>query len=208
VQVTAGPLLADVAGDSLPEILVTTDLGLVYVFDGGGRLVAGYPRKVLPDLFPAALLAGDVDGDAGAVEAVAVSAVSAVALAPDGGSGRVPWGAEGGDAGRRRFAAALPPVQAAARLRRLERPILAHPNPSRDGLVQLRITALRPGPYDVRIYNLEGEQVFESRGMLTPGTVEIPWRCGACASGVYLARFVSPAAGVTTPLVEPITVVR
>ena len=40
------------------------------------------------------------------------------------------------------------------------------------------------------------------------GTLEIPWRCDDCASGVYLCRFVSAAAGVTAPLIEPITVLR
>lgn len=207
LQVTSGPVVADVAGDELPEILVGTDLGLVYALDATGRVVEGYPRKLQPDLVPATLLAEDVDGD-GACEIVAVSAWSAGALSPPGGSGRPGWTAPGGDPARTRFAVPTSAIAAGERLQARERPLLAYPNPARDGFVQLRITARQSGPYALAIYNLEGQKVFEQQGNLDPGTHEIAWSCAGMASGVYLCRFVSAAAGVGEPLVEPITLLR
>jgi hypothetical protein len=75
--------------------------------------------------------------------------------------------------------------------------------------VRLRVTVRSDGPYEIRIYNLEGQQVFANQGFARAGAPqEIEWRVADVASGVYLCRFVSVAAGVGTPLVEPITVVR
>jgi hypothetical protein len=94
-------------------------------------------------------------------------------------------------------------------LRSSERPLLAYPNPARrTDVVQLRLTAREAGPFDLAIYTLEGEEVFARRGTLAAGTQEIAWRCGDLAPGVYFCRFVSPAAGVATPQVEPISLVR
>ena len=207
VQITAGPLVADVAGDSLPEILVSTDLGLVYALDAGGRPVAGFPRKLLPDRFPAALLATDVDGD-GAADVVAVSALGAAAVSPAGGTGRVDWGAIQGSAAHHGFASAATPVHAGARLAAGERPFLAYPNPVRAGKVTLRITARREGPYALAIYNLEGQRVFEQSGTVPIGTKDFAWDCSGVAAGIYVCRFVCAAAGVDVPQVHPITVLR
>ena len=121
------------------------------------------------------------------------------------------WTMEKGGAGRTGFAHAegTPVADGAPRLRALERPFLAHPNPSRGEAVWLRIAAPVEGPYEIRIYNLEGELVFENRGMTQPGTTqEVAWSVSDVASGVYLCRFWSAAAGVSSPLVERITVLR
>jgi hypothetical protein len=208
LRITTEPLVVDVAGDSLPELLVSTDLGLVYALDAAGRPVAGWPRKLLPDLFPSALLAADVDGVGSDYEILAVSQVSAAALTAVGGSTRPGWTATGGGSSHRRYAVAGAALQARDRLVRAERPLLAYPNPAREGLVQLRITAQESGPFALSIYNLEGQRVWEQNGTLRAGTQEIPWNCSGMASGVYLCRFVSAAAGVPSPRVEPITLLR
>jgi hypothetical protein len=93
-------------------------------------------------------------------------------------------------------------------LRAAERPLLAYPNPAKTDVVQLRMTAQSAGPFDLRIYTLEGEEVFARQGTLVPGTQEVPWRCGDLAPGVYFCRFVSAAAGVPSPQIEPISLVR
>jgi hypothetical protein len=207
LRITAGPVVADVAGDSLPEILVATDIGLVYALDASGSLVPGYPRKLLPDRYPSGLLTTDVNGD-GATDILAVSPLGAVALSPEGGTGRVDWGANHGDAAHHGFAPAATPVRRTVRLTAGERPFLAYPNPAREGLVTLRITALQDGPYAVAIYNLEGQRVFGRTGTVHSGTQEIAWDCKGVASGIYVCRFVSAAAGVPAPQVHPITVLR
>ncbi len=212
LEITTPPLVADVSGDDLPEILFGTSIGLLYALDASGTLVAGFPRKALPDLLPAVLLAEDLDGVAGTREVIGVSAVSASVFALPGGlSARPAWGTPRGGAARTGFVAAegIPIAAAPDRLRSLERPFRAYPNPARTDQVRLRIAAQGDGPYEIRIYNLEGELVFESRGMARAGAPqEVPWSVAHLASGVYLCRFVSPAAGVTAPLVERITVVR
>jgi hypothetical protein len=209
LEIVAAPMVADVAGDSLPEILVTTDRGLVYALDANGHVVDGYPRKMLPDRFPAAIYAADVDAD-GAPEIFGLSSIAANAAAPPGGSLRAGWTVPGGDFARTRFATTPGPLQspAATRLQALERPLVAYPNPARDGMVQLRMTASRPGPFTVAIYTLEGERVFEQHGTLAAGTQEIAWRCAGMAPGVYVCRFVSEAAGIVEPMTAPITLVR
>ena len=39
---------------------------------------------------------------------------------------------------------------------------------------KLRMTAQVAGPFDLRIYTLEGEEVFARQGTLVPGTQEVP----------------------------------
>ena len=212
-HIVTPPVVADVTGDALPEILCSTDTGLLYALDASGALVPGYPRKVLPDLYPAALLAEDLDGVRETREVIAVSSASASVFSLPGGASESPgWVSLGAGAARTSFATAAPagPVGGpGTRLAALEQPFLAYPNPARGQQVLLRITASSEGPYEIRIYNLEGELVFENHGVAHAGAAqEIPWSVSHLASGVYLCRFVSVAAGVPSPLVERISVLR
>jgi hypothetical protein len=201
-------VVADVGGDALPEYVFATDLGLVYALDVDGEPLPGYPRKTLIDLLPSAILLADVDADAATREIVAVSTLSAAVLAPGGDASIPGWTEITGTSARTRFSPSTAPRPESDRLLALERPFFAYPNPASDDVVRLRITARSQGPYDIRIYNLEGEQVFQQNGIATQGTQEIVWATGELASGTYLCRFVSAAAGVTSPLIEPVTLVR
>jgi hypothetical protein len=210
MQIVAPPVVADVTGDALPEIVFTTDLGLVYVLDANGDPVPGYPRKMMPDQIPAAVLVGNADADATTREVIGVSEVSIGVVAPSGGdAGLRGWTQSGGDAGRTRFAVS-PGAQSpgSERLLALEQAFQAYPNPANGSSVRLRFTGRSLGRYDIRIYNLEGEQVFTRIGDTVTGPQEVEWNLDGMASGVYLCRFVSAAAGVSSPLIEPITVVR
>lgn len=210
VRIVTPPLLVDVTSDALPEVMFSTNLGLLYVLDASGALVPGYPRKALPDLTPSAVLAADLDGAEASLEVIGVSPsnISGFAL-PGGGSGSPGWASLGGGPGRTAFASPdSAATDARERVLALERPFMAYPNPARQPVVKLRIAARAAGPYEIRIYNLEGEQVWENRGVTVDGVQEVTWDAGALASGVYLCRFVSAAAGVSAPMVEPITLVR
>jgi hypothetical protein len=211
-KIVTPPLLVDVTGDPLPEILFATDLGLIYTLDATAQVLPGYPRKALPDLAPASLLAADLDGLDNSLEVIGVSSINAAVFSlPGGGAGGPAWSSLGAGPGRTAFVGTDSTLvgDAGERIRQLERPFMAYPNPARKANhVQLRITARSAGPYEIRIYNLEGEQVWSQSGMTRTGVQEIEWSVGALASGVYLCRFVSAAAGVTSPMVEPITLVR
>lgn len=208
-ELTTPAVVADVTGDALPEYVFATDLGLVYVLDADGGLLPGFPRKMLIDLLPSALILDDLDDDTATRELVAVSPLAASVLAPAGGAAASPgWTQIAGNAAQTRFARAGAELPEAGRVARLERPFVAYPNPTNEPLVRLRITARSEGPFDIRIFNLEGELVFQRRGVAAEGTQEIEWPTGGLASGTYLCRFVSAAAGVTTPLIEPVTLLR
>ena len=210
VQIVSMPGVADVTGDALPEFVFTTDLGLVYILDADGSPIAGYPRKMLPDDIPGQVLVADVDDDASTREVVAVSDVSISVVAPAGGDATLSaWTHDAGDAGRTRYAVApLAQQNGSDRLLALEKSFQAYPNPARGSWVRLRFTSRSVGPFDIRIYNLEGEQVFNRMGNTVSGPQEVEWNVEGLASGVYLCRVHSAAAGVSAPLIEPITVVR
>jgi hypothetical protein len=152
-------------------------------------------------------LAADLDAD-GTLEILGATPRDANAVAPAGGAATLGWKATDGDVAHTRFAVAGARVSGSARLVARERALLAWPNPARGGVVQLRITANRAGPFAVSIYNLEGQRVFEQSGQLQAGTQEIPWTTSGVAPGVYVCRFVSEAAGASSPLLSPITVLR
>jgi hypothetical protein len=210
MQIVSMPVVADVAGDALPEFVFTTDLGLVYILDADGSPIDGYPRKMLPDDIAAQMLVADLDDDPSTREVVAVSEVSISVVAPPAGNALLSaWTHDRGDAGRTRFAVSPADQQGSRdRLLAIEPSFQAYPNPSRGGWVRLRFTSRSVGPFDIRIYNLEGEQVFNRMGNTVSGPQEVEWNVDGMASGVYLCRFHSVAAGVSSPLIEPITVVR
>ncbi len=54
---------ADLDGDGLPEVLAATNLGMVYLWDGGGNLLPGWPLSAASVRVMSGAAVGNLDGD-------------------------------------------------------------------------------------------------------------------------------------------------
>jgi hypothetical protein len=202
-------VVADIDGDDLNEVLVVTSFGLLHAFDAAGGNAPGYPRKYSGGGAIAPLLA-DVDrqgrqrrtllffealGDTLESPRRSRSArlnVADLAEAPSRSPRPAEWWGLGGGAQRlfrgRRGAPSTNtgPVEQL----RAQRP-LVYPNPAgSDGdLVFVRYYSAAEQTAQLRVFTLEGEEIFETSAQSRAGqTAEMVWSSRGLAPGPYLCR--------------------
>jgi M6 family metalloprotease-like protein len=193
-------------------VIAGTDAGITYIFDHGGELVTGWPRKT------------------------AGSAVEPVDLTSDGGSAYYSWidiidnSEESGfglwreESGRARWQRAsfgefdAPSswgsvyggperdswVQRSSGFETeqadwadLDRNLVIYPNPSSGDRVAFHFTAPGEGEATLDIMTLEGDRVLERSMSLSGGQAEFAVSMSEQASGIYLCRIVVTSGGRT-----------
>lgn len=191
-------------------ILAGTEPGLLYVFDHGGELVRGYPRKMGSSFDQAvdlvyekgeALLAYlDCCRDAARYPAelrkrnrgVMKWRVAPYAEVFDGFS----WGQVWGDAGR--TACARPSgtgVEPSEEWLNFSNSLVVYPNPSNGDRVGFHFIAPGDGRARIEIMTLTGELVSEQVKNLSGGEDEFVVSMNGNASGVYICRLVITVGG-------------
>ena len=195
--IEAPPVLADIDGDSSPDIFVGTRGGLLYGLTARGQHLPGFPLMVAGPIVASPLI-DDLDDD-GTLELVVYTADGSAqlfhleAIDPAYTGNDIIWGQLGGgpgNAGRllREMGEIAPPPDTV--LLPPDRAYL-YPNPVRYGdHARIRFFLSQPAAVSVAIYNPIGEKV----GALThdnpvPNTDnEIAWDVTDYASGLYLCR--------------------
>lgn len=217
---SGSPLVADVDGNGLAEVVVSLDNGLIVALDAAGRTIAGWPLAIqggasstplILSLDDAAntptppgpawthlVIGGDDDGALNAFQlpARADSALFTI----DGVSARTPWAEFGGN---RRHTSVLEDVyQGSVRSIAValdENSVYCFPNPSRGPDVGVAYT-LGQGvtSVEIRVLDPMGNEVSRVAGPTGPAQNVVRIPVTNLASGVYVVRVevVGPGGGV------------
>jgi hypothetical protein len=200
-----------------------TDAGLLFILDGGGELVHGYPKRTASS-FDQAVTISERGGEPvySFVDAIYNEGINPFYdFRPACGSVRwrlgpfegldveSSWTTPLGDAGRTAFAAASSGFEGpAADWRLAAEDLVIYPNPSRDGEVGVHFNAPSSGDARVVIMDLAGELVYEDSKTLSGGEDEFRVSLRGAASGIYLCRLVIRSAGETVEARGKFAVVR
>jgi len=200
-----------------------TDAGLLFILDGGGELVPGYPKRIASS-FDQAVTISAPGGlpvysyvDAIYNEGInpfydfrPVSGSVKWRLGPfEGMDEEASWTTIWGDAARTAFAPASPGFESlVADWRLAGDDLVIYPNPSRDGEVGVHFNAPASGDAWVGIMDLAGELVYEDRKALSGGEDEFRVSLQGAASGIYLCRLVIRSGGETVEARGKFAVVR
>ncbi len=201
MQVGGAPLLADMTGDGLSELLVFGDSGHLIIVDENAEPVLGTPRS----------LAGEAPADLYARNGMLRAASWRGFLLGFDGQGdgaEAEWGLPGGGADRsgrwQRRHPFLPDLDATE----ADQWVL-YPNPA-DGWVRLQ----HPGAEEnlqikLELFDLEGQRLLEDFAYSTGGPFEAELDLQSLASGVYFLRAeVSLHAEVQYSFVRSVAVLR
>lgn len=205
-----------------PVVAAASELGVVYLFDGSGALLRGWPRRLAAGFAGGPRLVGASGGERmlGFLD-LRNRALTDLAFpgAPGGCSvrwRRLPvavlaesWAGAWGDAQRTSFArpatgGAVDPGEWLA----LDRDLIVYPNPSNGERVYFHFVAPADGEARLEIMTLQGEIVYEAARPTGGGEDEFVVAMSDRASGVYLCRLVLEADGRRTQAVKKFAIVH
>jgi hypothetical protein len=212
--VGTGPLMADLTGDGVAELLQGSADGTVHAFDGEGQEIPGWPLAATG--FP--VVAGPLpvpNADAGSLELLVGDARGFAALLLPGAEAHDPragemWRPDGGPERRHVYGRALVPVpEGMAELIDPGRVIFT-PNPAVGARAALRARMGRPGTIHLRLYDTRGQRVWEDSYAPPDVAEEVVWPLDlrSVAPGLYVARIVAEGDGQEVRLLRKLAVVR
>ncbi len=209
-KIQSSPILADLDGDSAPEILVGSNAQQLAAYHANGKMAADFPLSTGAAVNSAAAVS-DLDND-GDME---------IALVADDGflyvwdldvplvPANVPWGSFLADARHTNSNLTLktPPAPQGRLLP--ANLVYNYPNPTEGSLTTIRYRLNFPAQVRIKIFDLAGELVDELRG---PGFAqadnEVNWPLNNIESGVYLARVEAQGNGLKDVVIFKIAVIK
>ena len=210
VRVSGSPIAASVAGRSY--VAAATDAGILFVFDGQGALVPGWPRKTTGVSYHTVdFVARDDEGLIAYIDQVFnANDDDFFALRPEGGRARwraAPfasfdalraWSGVFGGPGRAAFATGSQGGGEAPRAwTELASNLVVYPNPSDGRRVAFHFSAPETGSARLQILTLAGETVLERSMRMLGGETEFAVSMSGSAPGIYLCRVVVTSGGRT-----------
>ncbi|PID80508.1 hypothetical protein CSB20_07160 [bacterium DOLZORAL124_64_63] len=207
-RLAGDPLVGDITGDGVNEVMISTSGGHLIGLDARGRLLPELPFKWGDDGTGALALAGDGAGHT-LLWMVSPGGYATEPLARNHVNGRVMamgWGpiAAAGTRTSQWLGTAGGPLRLGpsgeARALGAEAPLAAemgrallYPNPIHDTNLTVRFYAPAAGEARFHLYNLEGQEISQARFPTTAGAVnEHQMDVSGLVSGMYLARLIYP----------------
>lgn len=198
-----------ITGVSSPDgglVFIGTDCGLLYVLDGGGRLVAGFPRKV------GSGFSSSIDflpGDTAGITYADGGYVRWRALPTGGGIQEGIWGTVWGDYSRTAYREGSEGwIETEDEWLQLASGLIVYPNPSDGERIGFHFAAPEEGEARLEIMNLTGELVLKEQKRLGGGEDEIVISMKGKASGIYLCRLVVTSNGHSVEAYRKFAIVR
>jgi M6 family metalloprotease-like protein len=212
----SGPLIGDVTGDAIPEVLQGSADGTIHAFSGttadeapGWPRVVGFGIAAGPMPAPTApdggleLMVADREGFATLLGA---------GLAPRAIRPGEMWRADGGPERRHVYPRALVPAPAPSATLLDPSRLRFTPNPIVGPRGALRARMGQPGTLRLRLYDTRGQRVWESAYQPDDIDEEIVWPLdvSGLAPGLYVARIVAAArsGGEEVRLLRKLAIVR
>lgn len=209
-MIASSPILADLDGDGIPEIIVGSNENQLIAFHANGDLAAGFPLSTGGTITATAAISDlENDGDADIAVASEDGFLYLWDLPNDYDPGTIPWASLFKDP---RNTNANPEVfQQEPPSGRLMPTNLVYnyPNPTEGDKTTIRYRLNFPAVVRIKIYDLAGDFVDELFG---PGIAqadnEVDWQLNNIESGVYLARIEAQAGAQTDVTIIKIAVVK
>ncbi len=206
---TLTPVVADVDGDGIQDVLVAGADGNVYVYRGDGRLLEGFPLAMSgPGL--GSLAAADLNND-GVLELIGASGNGYVHVwrLPNS-KGAAAWPMLYHDplhsslnANRETPA----PIAAAALMP--EKSVYNYPNPTAGNATRIRYFLRETARVKISIFDTAGDLVIEMDGPgLAAADNEVEWNLDGVQSGIYLAKVEAEGEGQRAVKIIKIAVVK
>ncbi|MBN1163525.1 MAG: T9SS type A sorting domain-containing protein [Candidatus Krumholzibacteriota bacterium] len=205
-------------------VVAGTDIGIIYIFDHAGELVAGYPKRIagafdqpLDLMSPAGkpvfmyLDALYNRGENPFYDFRPAGGVIKWRAGPFGaGSLDRCWTSLYGDLARTAFAQPARGFTAAARnsWTDLERNLIIYPNPSAGDRIGFHFQAPDRGDARLQIMNLSGELILELSKALSGGDDEFTVSMAGKVSGIYICRLVITSRGSTVETSKKFAIVN
>ncbi|MCJ7507312.1 MAG: T9SS type A sorting domain-containing protein, partial [candidate division Zixibacteria bacterium] len=188
--IESSPVLADVNGDDLVDIIFGTKDREIMAFDGKGKKVEGFPLSCGAEVNSSGIIL-DLDQDQN-LELLAVALdgfVYAWDLSSTSNSNKVVWSMYGYDNQHTNSfpLSELPSSPAIGELmpRNL---VYNYPNPAKDE-TYIRYFLSQDADVEIKIYDLAGDLVFRTvQSGFGQTDNEYHWDCSKYASGVYVCR--------------------
>ena len=192
-QILSSPVIGDVDGDGLPDIVFGAPNGLVYGYHGDGTLVNGFPLSTGGSINSTLVIDDVIPG--GPIEIVAASEDGFLymwSMLEDAEPEPVlPWPTFAANNERTNFASPSTFDSPAANEKLLESgKVFAYPNPVEGNETRIRYFVSEVSSVDIMIFDMAGEYVrtFVDKHIFKNEYNETVWNVSGVSSGVYLAR--------------------
>ena len=210
-------MIADLSGDSKPELVVIGADGEVLVIGSDGKLVPGYPLQLF-DLAPlrCALFAtsaqkiGLLSVSGVASSSGPIDALRAYEFSASYSAARVPWPQYFQNGMRLNFdqSTTQNPVPVSSQFLPPDR-VYNWPNPVYGNTTQIRYFVPVDAAIRVEIFDLAGLKIAELNGQAVGGVDgELTWDVSGIQSGVYLARVEATSAQTSNAVMIKVAVVK
>lgn len=185
----SSPVLGDVDGDGIADIVVGLPDGTVTAYRGDAQAIETFPFGTSGAITSTPAL-GDLTGTGEVTVVVLSNDGFAHASSYSGDSTVLPWPMLAHDPGRSgaSTSASQPPVPGSGNLL-VSQSAFCYPNPVTTGTTGIRYTLSRPADrVRIRVYTLDGTIVDEIEGTLYQQENEVRWAITRAPSGVYLCQ--------------------
>jgi M6 family metalloprotease-like protein len=200
--VQSSPIMADVDGDRLPEVIIGSPDNSLMAFNGDGSKAAGFPLTIGGRTYSTPL-ALDLDGDSSSIELAIASddgLLYAWSLPYEFSDRTAQWKGFHNDQSNSGYVHWDPAKHPISAQQELVSNAYVYPNPAKNGMAKIRFSLSSSAEINVKIFDLAGYLVREINQLGFPGTEnEVLWRfdLNNMAFGVYIIRLEAVSADKT-----------